>query len=74
MVVCLEESTDDREDDDGEAGDNNAVTRLTYGQGRERAQVGAPCPGIEGGYDGLHCELRRAVVSAAVRGWAERVA
>ena len=32
MVVCLEESTNDGEDDDGEAGDDNAVTRLTDGQ------------------------------------------
>jgi hypothetical protein len=33
VVVCLEESTDDGEDDNGEDGDDNAIARLTSGQG-----------------------------------------
>lgn len=67
MIVCLEESTNDGEDDDGEDGDDNAVAMLT-GSYEEENQVGAPCPGIESRYDGLHCGWRCAVVEAAIRG------
>jgi hypothetical protein len=67
VIVCLEESTNDGKNDDGEDGDDNAVARLTD-RLKEKNQVGAPCPGIESRYDGLHCGWRCAVVEAAIRG------
>jgi len=68
VVVCLEESTDDGEDDNGKDGDDNASRwsarrREQRSRSRSRSMLrGVPCPGIEGGNDGLHGGLRRAAV------------